>query len=94
MKNNFIIKRLKHKLEHLSNIKDLLKTHGIPILIITIIWEVIEDIIFPYIFYFLGKNVSAVFYTMIPTSILLCSHWFVVPFIYGIYLNVNKNKRC
>ena len=55
--------KIKHKLSHLSlsYFKDILKKHGLALLIIIIAWEIIEDILFPAVFIFLGKTVHPVF---------------------------------
>ena len=44
--------RLKHKLEHFkpSYLISVLKKHGVALLVIVILWEVIEDIMFPILF--------------------------------------------
>ena len=68
----------------------MLKEHGLSLLIITIVWEIIEDIVFPVIFYYLGKHINPIFYAMIPTSLLACVHWLVVPFIWGLWIKIKK----
>ena len=89
-----IIQRLKCKFKDLSltNLKQILKEHGLALLVITIIWEIIEDIVFPVIFYYLGKHINPIFYTMIPASLILCVHWLVVPFTWGLWIK-KKNKK-
>ena len=61
---NWISLRLKHKLEHLnpSRLLDTLKEHGIALVIIIIGWEIIEDVLFPILFIFLGNHVHPAFY--------------------------------
>ena len=71
-----------------------MKEHGLALLVITIVWEIIEDIVFPVIFYYLGKHINPIFYTMIPASLILCVHWLVVPFTWGLWIKIkNKKKR-
>ena len=67
-----IIRKLAHKLEHLKfeNLKKMFTRYGIPLLVIFIVWEIIEDILFPILFYYLGENVNAAFYSGIPLSLL------------------------
>ena len=40
--------RLAHKLEHLkwSNLKKVLKAHGTALVVIIVLWEIIEDVLF------------------------------------------------
>ena len=44
--------KVKHKLEHysLAHFKELLRRHGLALLVIFIIWEIVEDILFPVLF--------------------------------------------
>ena len=53
--------KIKHKLEHysLAHFKELLRRHGLALLIIFIVWEIIEDILFPALFIWLGNNVKS-----------------------------------
>ena len=73
--------RLKHKLEHVrpSHLSKILKEHGIALIIIIITWEIIEDIMFPVLFLWLGKNVNPWFTAGAPISWLLCLHPIMVP---------------
>jgi len=74
-------KRIKHKLGHftLDSLKQILKKHGLALLVIFVLWEIIEDVMFPILFLWLGKNVDPWFYAAAPASWLLCLHPVVVP---------------
>ena len=77
--------RLGHKLDHFrwSTIKRTMKEHGLALVIIIIGWEIIEDVLFPLLFVFLGNNVHPAFYAGAPASWLLCIHWLAVPIIWS-----------
>ena len=84
--------RLQHKLEHISlqELKDVIIKGGIPLLIIVIGWEIIEDIIFPIVFWWLGNKIHTAFYSVIPVSWLLCLHWLIVPILWGLWMKISK----
>ena len=48
----WIKQRLGHKLEHLKwdNIKKTFRENGLALVVIIVVWEIIEDIVFPAIF--------------------------------------------
>ncbi len=77
--------RLGHKLDHFrwGTIKRTMKQHGLALVIIIIGWEIIEDVLFPLLFIFLGNNVHPAFYAGAPASWLLCIHWLAVPIIWS-----------
>lgn len=83
--------RLSHKLQHLKwkNIKSLLKEHGLALVVIIVGWEIIEDVVFPVFFVFLGNNVHPAFYTGVPASLLLCFHWIMVPVLWGWWIKLS-----
>ena len=87
--------RLKHKLSHLSlsAIKSSLKENGPALAVIIVTWEIIEDVLFPILFAWLGVNVHPVFLAGIPASIVLCSHWIAVPLIWSAWVKVSKNTN-
>ncbi len=91
---NWFKHRIKHKLEHLkaSNLLDTLIEHGVALVIIIIAWEIIEDIMFPVMFILLGKYVHPVFYAGAPAAWLLCLHWLMVPFLWGLWIKISKKK--
>ena len=84
----WIKNRLGHKLEHLkwSNIKKLFRDNGVALVVIIIGWEIVEDIVFPVLFVFLGNNVHPAFYAGAPASLLLCFHWLAVPIMWGMWV--------
>ncbi len=92
---NYLKHNLKHKWDfwRWSKLKEKFKKYGLPLLIIFIVWEIIEDIIFPYIAYLLGKHVHQGFYTLIPVSWLACAHPIAVPAIFWIYLKISGKKK-
>ena len=86
--------RLSHKLEHisLSSIKATFREHGLALVVIIIGWEIIEDLLFPLMFGYLGKVVHPGFFALIPASILFCLHWLVVPFLWATWIKVTGKK--
>ena len=87
--------RLAHKLHHFrwSHFKKLLKEHGVAFLVIFIIWEIIEDIMFPLLFIWLGNNVNPWFLTGAPISWLLCVHPVAVPIMWAIWVKISRRKN-
>jgi hypothetical protein len=86
--------RLHHKAGHFkfSELKKSLVKGGIPLLVIVVGWEIIEDILFPILFGAMGWAVHPIFYTFIPVSWLLCLHWLAVPILWGLWLKISKKK--
>jgi hypothetical protein len=86
--------RVKHKLQHFqpSTVKKLLKEYGVAFLVIFIIWEIIEDVMFPLLFVWLGKNVDPWFLSGAPISWLLCVHPIAVPIIWGAWIKISTKK--
>ena len=88
--------RLLHKLEHLrwSSIKQTLREHGMALVIIIVGWEIIEDILFPILFVWLGTHVHPIFLAGVPVSWLLCFHWLTVPLLWGAWIKLRgKNSE-
>ena len=88
-------RRLTHKLHHfkLSHFKKLLREHGVAFLVIFIIWEIIEDVMFPLLFIWLGNNVNPWFLTGAPISWLLCVHPIAVPIMWAIWVKISRRKN-
>ena len=86
--------RVYHKIEHFkfSNLKKSFKENGIALVAIIIMWEIIEDVLFPLFFIFLGKHVHPAFYAGAPASWLLCLHWIAVPITWGIWCRIKGKK--
>ena len=85
---SWIKHRLSHKLEHVSvrAIKNVFKEHGLALVTIIVGWEIVEDVVFPVIFVFLGNHVHPAFYAGAPASLLLCFHWLAVPLMWGLWV--------
>jgi hypothetical protein len=90
----WIVHRLKHKLHHFhpGRLLDTLKEHGFALVIIIIGWEIIEDVLFPLMFIWLGKNVNLWFLTGAPVSWLLCLHPVAVPVLWGIWIKLSRRN--
>ena len=86
--------RLGHKLDHFrwGSIKRTMKKHGLALVIIIIGWEIVEDVVFPVLFVFLGNHVHPAFYAGAPAAWLLCLHWLAVPLMWSFWMRVS-NKR-
>jgi len=92
---NWIKHQIQHKMHHLSlkHLKTVLKKHGWALLIIIIGWEIIEDVVFPSIFWFMGKNIDPSFFALIPASFIICLHWLAVPFLWGLWIKISGSKE-
>lgn len=92
---NWAKNRLSHKLEHLNrkHLIELFKKHSLPFIVIVIGWEIIEDILFPLLFIFLGNTLHPIFYTIVPISWFLCLHWLAIPIIWSLWLKFSKEKN-
>ena len=92
---HWIKHKIKHKIEHWSweHIKGIFKKHGLALVIIFITWEILEDILFPVLFIWLGNNVSPWFYGGAPISWLLCLHPIMVPLIWGLWIKLSGQKE-
>jgi hypothetical protein len=94
-----MLKRLKREIKHKlnlfrwKNLKSYWEEYGLPFVIILIVWEIIEDILFPIAFWLLGKFVDPAFYAAIPVAWLLCVHPIAVPIIWSWYCFVFKKKK-
>ena len=91
---NWIKHRIKHKIDHFkwSSIKKTFRENGLALVIIIVVWEIIEDVLFPLLFIFLGKYVHPAFYAGAPASWLLCVHWLAVPVMWSLWLRVKSNN--
>ena len=84
-----------HKMEHLkwSNLKKTLREHGLALFIIIVIWEIVEDILFPILFIWLGANVHPSFYAGAPVAWVICLHWLTVPIMWGMWIKISGKKK-
>lgn len=91
---SYIKRNILHKIAFwkIKNLRGKIKKYGLPLLVIFIAWEILEDIIFPYIAYLLGESVHPGFYTLMPIAWIACLHPIAVPAIFWIYLKVTKKK--
>ena len=86
--------RIGHKLEHisLSAIKKTFKQHGLALAVIVVLWEIIEDILFPVMFLWLGENIHPAFYAGAPVSWLICLHWLAVPLMWAAWIKLSRQQ--
>ncbi len=94
----WVRERLRHKLEHFkpSRLMDTLVEHGLSLVVIIILWEIIEDVLFPLLFIWLGMHVHPVFLAGAPASWLLCMHWLAVPIMWKLWIKIkgkNESRR-
>ena len=91
---SWIADRIKHKLNHfsLTNIKTILKEHGVALVVIIVGWEIIEDIVFPAIFALLGNYIHPVFFVGIPAAWILCLHWLMVPVLWAAWIKLKGEE--
>ena len=87
--------RIKHKISHfsLANLKKIFAEHGTALLVIFIVWEIIEDILFPLLFIWLGNNVDPWFLAGAPVSWLLCVHPIAVPAIWTVWIYITGKRN-
>ena len=90
----WVYERLRHKLSHFhpSRLVDTLKEHGLALVLIIIGWEIIEDILFPLLFIWLGHNVNPWFITGAPISWLMCLHPIAVPILWGLWIKLSRRE--
>ena len=89
---SWLVHHLHHKIEHftLKALKNLVIEGGIPLLVIVIGWEIIEDVAFPVLFALLGRWIHPIFYAGIPVAWVLCLHWLMVPLLWTLWLKYRK----
>jgi len=82
--------RLRHKVQHFSvkKLLDVVKRHGVALVVITVGWEIIEDVLFPLLFVELGNRVHPAFYGGVPVAWMLCLHWLVVPMVWSLWVRL------
>ncbi len=87
--------RLFHKFDHFrpAVLADTLKENGLSLVVIIITWEIIEDIGFPLLFIWLGKNVHPIFIAGVPASWLLCLHWLMVPLTWRWWMKFKNRMK-
>ena len=82
-------------MHHLSiaHLKYVLKNHGWALLVIIVGWEIVEDLVFPTILWFMGKYINPAFFSLIPASLIICFHWLAVPLLWGIWIKISGSKE-
>ena len=82
--------RLMHNLSHIrpQRLLDILKEHGMALVVIILVWEIIEDVLFPLLFIWLGHNVNPWFITGAPISWLICLHPIAVPLMWAAWIKI------
>ena len=92
---SWIRQKFKDKLSLLSpsNIRSTFKKHGIALVVIIILWEIIEDLVIPSLFAYLGSSINPAFYVGIPASILICSHWIGIPLLWGMWVRLSSGQK-
>ena len=87
--------QLSHKLEHFkwASLKKTLKEHGLALVIIIVVWEIIEDVLFPILFIALGNYVHPAFYAGAPAAWILCLHWLAVPIMWGAWIRISGKGK-
>lgn len=89
---SWIRHRISHKIGHLNKerLVNTLKNNGLALVVIIITWEILEDVVFPVVFVWLGTNIHPIFLAGAPASILLCFHWLAVPAIWGLWIKIKN----
>jgi hypothetical protein len=92
---NWLKHKFQHKLQHFSwsSIKKTFRENGLALVVIIVGWEIVEDVVFPVIFAVLGKYVHPAFFAGIPVAWVVCLHWFMVPFLWGIWIKFKKSDE-
>ena len=90
---SWIKERFADKWDHikalnLSNLLDIIKEHGLALVLIMVGWEIIEDILFPLLFIWLGTNIHPIFLAAAPLSLVLCVHWLAVPILWKLWIKI------
>ena len=88
-----IANSIKNKLKFWPNLKKYFVKYGLPFLVILITWEIIEDVVFPIIFYFMGMHVHSAFFAMIPIAWIMCLHPIAVPILWSWYCFIWRKKK-
>ena len=83
----------KNKFKFWTSLKKYLVEYGMPFLVILIVWEIIEDVVFPIIFYIMGHHVHSGFFAAIPVAWILCLHPIAVPILWSWYCFVWRKKK-
>ena len=87
--------RITHKLDHIrpTNLLDVLAKHGLALMVIIVAWEIIEDVLFPLLFIWMGNNIHPVFLVGAPAAWLICLHWLMVPLTWSMWIKLKEKTR-
>ena len=91
----WMVHRIKHKMHHFSidALKKMLRQHGLALVVIFLVWELLEDVLFPLLFIWMGNEVSPWFLGLAPVSWLLCLHPIAVPILWGVWIKISKKEE-
>ncbi len=83
----------KHKIEFWKpgSLKNIMLKYGLPFMIILIVWELIEDLVLPFLYYQLGTHIHPIFFSLIPFTLVICLHPIVVPILWFIWTKFKIN---
>ena len=89
-----IIHNLRHTIEFWKweNLKSTFLKYGTEFLVILILWEIIEDLIFPWLMYLCGETLNPVFYSLIPLGWIVCLHPIAVPVLWWLWQFLKQSK--
>ena len=92
---NWLKTRISNKLNNFSKekLKAFLKKNGLAFVIIFVGWEIVEDVVFPIVFGFLGNYIHPAFYAGIPASLILCFHWLAIPILWGLWVKLTNKPN-
>jgi len=92
---NWLKTRISNKFSNFSaeKLKGFLKKNGLAFVIIFVGWEIVEDVVFPLIFLWLGNNVHPTFHTGIIASLVMCFHPIAVPVLWAIWVKISRRKN-
>ena len=87
--------RISHKLDNFSKekLKAFIKKNGLAFVVIFVGWEIVEDVVFPLMFLWLGNNVHPTFHTGIIASLVMCFHPVAVPVLWAIWVKISRRKN-
>ena len=90
-----ILKNVRHKISFWSkhNFKETIFKYGVAFFVIVVIWEIVEDVLFPLIAFFLGQHVDPMFYSFVPVAWLVCLHPIAVPILWALWCIISRKKE-
>tara|TARA_Y100001970_G_C13906696_1_gene686428 strand:- start:1 stop:222 length:222 start_codon:yes stop_codon:yes gene_type:complete len=70
--------------------KKLIREEGKDLLVIIVLWEVIELLIFPPLIYYLGTHLNPIFLGFVPLGFFICVHPIAVPIIFAVWKKIRN----